>query len=63
MEGNRPRRRRLKAVTYFKNLKGKLVKKALYSLTTALLASFTAVFAGDRVGDFALIDNQGTQPT
>ena len=38
------------------------MKKALYSLTTTLLASFTsAVFAGERVGDFALIDNQGTQ--
>ena len=38
------------------------MKKALYSLTTTLLASFTsAIFAGERVGDFALIDNQGTQ--
>ena len=38
------------------------MKKALYILTTTLLTSFTsAVFAGERVGDFALIDNQGTQ--
>ena len=38
------------------------MKKALYILTTTLLASFTsALFAGERVGDFALIDNQGTQ--
>ena len=38
------------------------MKKALYTLTTAFLASTTsAIFAGDRIGDFALIDNQGTQ--
>jgi hypothetical protein len=38
------------------------VIKALYILTTALLSSIaSAVLAGERIGDFALIDNQGTQ--
>ena len=38
------------------------MKKALYILTTALLASVSsAVLAGERIGDFALIDNQGSQ--
>ena len=38
------------------------MKKALCILLTTFLASITsAVFAGDRIGDFALIDNQGTQ--
>ena len=38
------------------------MKKVLYILTTTFLASTTStVFAGDRIGDFALIDNQGTQ--
>ena len=42
--------------------RGKLVKKALYSLTTTLLASFTsAIFCRRESCDFALIDNQGTQ--
>tara|TARA_B100000686_G_C16782830_1_gene973127 strand:+ start:705 stop:2564 length:1860 start_codon:yes stop_codon:yes gene_type:complete len=38
------------------------VKKSPYFLVIALISAFTAVvFAGERVGDFALIDNQGTQ--
>ena len=38
------------------------MKKALCILTTTFLATTTsAVFAGERIGDFALIDNQGTQ--
>jgi hypothetical protein len=45
------------------NLKGqKLMKKSIHNLSTAILASIaSAVFAGERIGDFALIDNQGSQ--
>ena len=47
---------------YSLRLRGEPVKKALNILTTALLASVpAALLAGERVGDFALIDNQGTQ--
>ena len=38
------------------------MKNALYILTTALVSSVSsAVLAGERIGDFALIDNQGSQ--
>ena len=38
------------------------MKKSLHFLLIALIAAFTtAVSAGERIGDFALIDNQGAQ--
>jgi hypothetical protein len=39
-----------------------LVNKSLYLLLLAMLTQIsTPLFAGERIGDFALIDNQGTQ--
>ena len=38
------------------------MKRSLYIALSAILAAFTAsVSAGERVGDFALIDHQGAQ--